>query len=480
MPIQVFPVPVTTSGDPASRTFPATAAGTYTMGYTLSAGVYEITTDTVQSSHTITFETAVGYRYSGTVRGGKGYVSVASDVTKIIIPSGLTYPINYNIRLGGYTQIAAPSAVSASFSAGNQATFTFTAPSGATNITAFWTNGTSTSFASTSSPRTSVTIPTAVDGQTASAMLIATDANGVLGAGSLVTTSNTANVPISGGESAIYTSGGTSYLSLTFLASGTLTVNRTSNIEYFIVGGGGPGGWNDYGGGGGGGGTTSGTQTSVSSGNYTVTVGAGGAAASAINTTYGTNGATSSIAFSTTRSANGGGAGGMYKGVDNSNTPGVNGGCGGGGGMGYGASNLSGGTATSGQGNNGGSGQNYSAAQWQGGGGGGGGGGAAGGNAVTGQSSDGGNGNAAARAGAGGNGISNSFRTGSAITYAGGGGGRSANPTFGLGAGGTGGGTAAGSGTSSPGGQNLGGGSGATSSAGSPGGSGIVIVRVAI
>lgn len=476
MTIQVFPEPAVTSGDPASKTFPATAAGTYTMGYTLSAGVYEVTTDTVQSSHTITFETAAGYRYSGTVRGGKGYVSVASDVTKIIIPSGLTYPINYNIMLGAYTQIAACSATTASFTAGGLASFTFTAPSGATNITAFWTDGTSTSFATTSSPKTSVSIPNAVNNQASSAMLVATDVNGILGVGVSVTTSNNANIPITGGTANSYTSGATTYLSVTFLASGTLTVNTTSNIEYFIVGGGGPGGMGGFGGGGGGGGSTSGTQTSVSAGTYTVTVGAGGTPSSD-NSAYGSSGTTSSIAFSTTRSAAGGGAGGMYAGVNNTRVPGLAGGCGGGGGMGYGASNLSGGTASAGF--NGGSGQNYAASVWQGGGGGGGGGSAVGANAVTGNSGDGGGGNAAARAGAGGNGVSNSLRTGSAITYAGGGGGQSANPTYGNAAGGTGGGTAAASNVTA-GGQNLGGGSGAGSSVGAAGGSGIVVVRVAL
>ena len=60
MAFEVYPPVTAVSGDPASQQFGATAAGTYTLSTALAAGVYEVTTDTVQSSHTITFQTANG------------------------------------------------------------------------------------------------------------------------------------------------------------------------------------------------------------------------------------------------------------------------------------------------------------------------------------------------------------------------------------------------------------------------------------
>lgn len=480
MAIQIFPEPTVTSGDPASKTFPATAAATYTMGYTLTPGVYEITTDTSQSSHTITFEAADGYRFSGTVRGGKGYVSIPYDVTKIIIPSGLTYPINYNIRLGGYTQIAVCSATTSSFTAGNAASFTFTAPAGATNITAFWKDGTNTSFATTSSPKTSVTIPGVAHNSAGTGMLVATDANGIYGAGVLVTTNNTANIPISGGQNVnVYTSGSTTYLSNEFTASGTLVVSVSKNIDYLVVAGGGGGGNT---GGGGAGGMKSGTLTSVATGSYTVTVGGGGAGYTGSPETKGSNGSNSVLSTPSSVTSTGGGGGGSYNGVNHTYTPGASGGSGGAGGMGYNgnAGDLVGGNGTSGEGNNGGNGQNFGYGNWNGAGGGGGGKAAAGANATAGVSGDGGGGNGSGRPGAGGNGDTNSLKTGSNITYAGGGGGGgSSNPTYRNAAGGSGGGATGGTSTinGSNGSSNTGGGGGGGKGAG---GSGVIIVRVAL
>jgi hypothetical protein len=480
MTFQVFPTPSVVSGDPASQTFGATTSGTFILSTALAAGVYEITTDTVQSSFTLGLADADGIRYTGTIRGGKGYISVATPVTRIVVPAGMTYPVNINIRLGAYTQIAAPTSASFNWVAntGANVTFTFTAPAGATAIVAYWRDGTSTTLASTSSPSASVAIPgTYSAGNSGFAVLVARDANGNTGLGvSLTTTGTYVNPTIMGGTATVYTSGSTSYLVNTFTGSGTLTVNTTANLEFFVVAGGGPGGCSNEGGGGGGGGSTSATRTSVAVGSYTVTVGAGGVGHTT-NEAYGTNGGTSTVSTTSAITVAGGGAGGMYAGVTNTRVPGQAGGCGGGGSMGYGASNLSGGTASAGFA--GGNGQNYGGG-WNGGGGGGGGGSAAGANCVTGVSGDGGNGNAMGRAGVGGNGVSNSLRTGSAVVYAGGGGGRSSNLIYGNVSGGTGGGTASASGNSLAAAANTGGGSGASPSQPGNGGSGIVVVRVAI
>ena len=73
-------------GDAASQTFPATAAGTYTLSTPLAAGLYEITTDTSQSSFTLGIQTANGYKFTGTIRGGKGYIAVPAIATKIPLP----------------------------------------------------------------------------------------------------------------------------------------------------------------------------------------------------------------------------------------------------------------------------------------------------------------------------------------------------------------------------------------------------------
>lgn len=79
-----------------------------------------------------------------------------------------------------------------------------------------------------------------------------------------------------------------------FTSSGNLTVTGTGNVEYLVVGGGGGGG-SDMGGGGGGGGYLAGFTT-LSSGTYLVTVGAGGAGAPAgISQPPGSNGGDSAI-----------------------------------------------------------------------------------------------------------------------------------------------------------------------------------------
>ena len=471
----IFPVPTSTSGDPASQTFGATAAGTYTLSTALAAGFYEVTTDTVQSSHTIGFETANGYKYTGTIRGGKGYISVPSSATKIVIPASLTYPINYNIRLGAYTQIAAPTGTSLVFTAGSIATITFTAPAGATDMVAYYRDGTATSLATTTSPKTSMVIPV-TNGNYGYAMLVAKDANGNIGLPTELTSTAVAAIPISGGTVSLYVDGGTTYLANTFTSSGTLAVNAISNIDYLVVAGGGAGSC----GGGGAGGMLTGTRSSAATGSFAVTIGAGGAGKSGnrgASGLRGNSGANSVINFGTPLTAIGGGGGGM---ITNVNTPyttdqeGGAGGSGGGGANNYNSGGTgAGGAGTAGQGNKGGDGYGSVYTSWTRGAGGGGA-GAAGANMGS-------NGTIATAGGIG----AQSSLSGTATYYAGGGGGATSSGSL---AGGLGGGGASSdasgavSGTANTGGGGGGrnGGQPAGYGINSSGGSGIVIVRVAL
>jgi len=256
----------------------------------------------------------------------------------------------------------------------------------------------------------------------------------------------------------IVTNDGTYYYH-TFLQSGIFTPNEALSVDYLVVAGG--GGTPLFSGGGGGGGyrtSIGGSQLSLLSQNYAVTIGAGGA-----NT--GTNGSDS--IFSTI-TATGGGAGG------GSNADGASGGSGGGGGMwnGVGTPALSGGSGNTpstspSQGKNGGAGSRSSNSPAGGGGG---------------ASADGNNGVPGA-AGNGGAGTTNSI---TGLTYAGGGGASSNNSAFvTVGTGGAGGGgngvSAAGTANGNNGTVNTGGGAGGGgNTTGGNGGSGIVIIRYAL
>lgn len=250
-----------------------------------------------------------------------------------------------------------------------------------------------------------------------------------------------------------------------FLGSRRALFGRRDPItaSYLVVGGGGGGG-NFQGGGGGAGGFLTGTTTIVREVTYTVTVGAGGAATGAGNTSLrGGQGGNSIFGAINALGGGGGGAGGP-----NSQAPNT----GGSGGGGYGT--VSGATSpgaagTAGQGfagGNGAMGANYGA-------GGGGGAGAVGLNGTT------------TAGAAGGAGLASSI-TGVSVTYAGGGGGGIATPGTVGGAGGAGGGGAgAGSNvTATSGTANTGGGGGGgynnifPSPSSGAGGSGVVILSI--
>jgi len=246
------------------------------------------------------------------------------------------------------------------------------------------------------------------------------------------------------------------------------------SVDYLVVAGGGSGGSataNQTGAGGGGAG---GLRTSYNDGtvpglslnfgtNYTVTVGAGGAAV-----TGATDGNSGSDSVFDTITSTAGGGGGQGRG---NTAAGGNGGSGGGGGSGY---PSAGGVAGSGntpstipsQGNNGGAGgfdsQNFSA--------GGGGGGAGTSGAV------GGNGNGA-NGGTGGDGLEINIIGGAGNYYAGGGGGGSYNGSGGSGGSGGGGNGVSQNSTGGSGTNNTGGGGGGGGTQSGAGGSGVVILR---
>lgn len=315
------------------------------------------------------------------------------------------------------------------------------------------------------------------------------DSSGVDDSASTNESRNASNYYI--GVAANYATGGTvsttsSYRVHTFLSGSTLTVPSgisSKNVEYLIVAGGGSGGTQHGGGGGGGGfrtnvsGATSGGGASaeaamtVSTGSYSVVVGAGGA-----GTTGGDGTGGSSSSFNSV-STSGGGRGGMY------NSGGGNsGGSGGGGGGGEGGGG-SGGSGTSNEGYSGGSGGAYNTA-------GGGGGGGASASGSNGGPGDGGlgvqssiDGTTYYYSGGGGGALHNSGstkRSGNGGSGGGGGGGNVNHASY-RGSGGSGRNAgSAGVAVGGSGGTNTGGGGGAGASSshqGGDGGSGIVIVR---
>ena len=138
------------------------------------------------------------------------------------------------------------------------------------------------------------------------------------------TEANTAKA--SGGSISFYNDGGTVRALHVFTGTQPFQVtNGPVTCSFFIVAGGGGGGF-DAAGGGGGGGVVYHPGLTVADGNYTVTIGAGGAGATN-QPTKGSTGIDSRIQFPTNYQARGGGGGGSR-----SNSAGEDGGSGGGGG----------------------------------------------------------------------------------------------------------------------------------------------------
>ena len=280
----------------------------------------------------------------------------------------------------------------------------------------------------------------------------------------------------------------------TFTGPGTFTVTNTSSTaanniaSYLVLAGGASGGSSEGGGGGAGGfreykgpadsytasplnGNPGGTEITLASQAYPITVGGGGASRPGSPSAENGNAGNPSV-FSTVTSAGGGGGGSNQSGCGPGGALASSGGSGGGSRRDAGNPTAAAGNTppvSPPQGNNGGT---TPTTNWKGAGGGGGA-GAVGGNGG-GNCSPGGE-----TAGAGGAGLATSI-TGSPVTRGGGGGGSINGSSGSFGAGGSGGGgvgssppSSAGSGTANTG----GGGGGATGKASGAGGSGIVIIR---
>ena len=381
------------------------------------------------------------------------FAGVGTDAGTIVfdVTSGTLEFFNGSIWLQTSARKPSVSSITGNIIAGNADTLTLAGEEfGTANLVVKFVQSsdsidTSTTVTPTSSTAASVAVPAAVYNNVTAGNAVTitvTNSDGLESAGA---TKDAIALP-SGGT--VTTSG--NYRIHTFTSSGTFVNTIASlSVEYLVIAGGGAGGVGDananaYGGGGGaggyrtnvagqtsGGGASAESALTISAGNKTVTVGAGGAGASGDNQ-LGTNGGDS--VFDSITSI-GGGRGGA------NSADGSSGGSGGGGKE----SDGSGQSGTSGQGYGGGPGSE--------GGNRGGGGGGAGGSGGT---------------SSGGGGVSSTI-TGSAVTRAGGGG---SNGSGGSGGGGDGGDPTGYNGTA-----NTGSGGGAATEHSGNGGSGLVVVR---
>jgi len=271
MAISVFPIASSSSGDPASQTFAAASAGTYSLSTPLTAGLYEIRTGNV--SLTLGFKTSGGHLFQASVVSGSGFISIPATVTQIVVP-GTSLPISINLRLANFTQIPAPTSASFAFTVGNTSNYTFTAPAGATNMTAYFADGTNLAFNTTTSPKNTVTTPGAAN-TSPTVILVAKDAKGVDGIGATITATNTVFIPFTGGTVHTYTENDILYFA-NLMGSGTLTMNNTRTVDWVLIGGGSGGGGNYNGArGGAGGGVLAQSGMSLAAGTYNVVVGGG-------------------------------------------------------------------------------------------------------------------------------------------------------------------------------------------------------------
>lgn len=152
MGINVFPIASTAAVTPTGWT--AGVAGTFTLSNSLAAGTYLIKTDTTQTM-TISLQDATGHNFSGTIRGGSGFISVPVTVTKIVIPGSLTYPFGIEIVPISVTQLAAPTSGALSLGISGVITGTWdTAPAGAVSAHLLTTTGDILNFSSAASGAT--------------------------------------------------------------------------------------------------------------------------------------------------------------------------------------------------------------------------------------------------------------------------------------------------------------------------------------
>lgn len=288
----------------------------------LSAGYYVFVSDTTQS-FTAYLTHADGYKTPVFFRGGQASVYLPLTSINIDLTGATNVPITIGYKSITRTAIAAPTSASIAWAsqAGSNASyalnFTFTAPSGATNIMAMYRDG-SVQYLGVTSTTSNITINSSAlpaFGSTITLRLAACDAYGIIG----VPTDE-----ITSGARPTFTS--TAVTSTT-----TWTVpNNTNSVEMWLVGAGGGGGGNGGngkpGGGGGGGVVYVASQAVTPGATYTLTVGTGGTSGNNSNSVVGNTGGASS--FGNLATANGGGGGGGSP--NNASNYAQNGACGGG------------------------------------------------------------------------------------------------------------------------------------------------------
>jgi hypothetical protein len=256
----------------------STAATYVTLASALAPGAYKFQSD-IDSDGVYSFKSSSGYVFTSTMRNGIMLAVFPVAINQISAAStSNVFPIYLEISPSTAAVGAAPTGTSFTWTGNNGSaqvgSVAFTPSSGATNTVAYWTDGTSTSLGSTTSPVTSVLIkPEVVSaGTSRDFILVNITPNGL---NTLASAINTGAAP-SQNYQAIYT------------ASTTWTApTGVTSIEALVVagGGGGAGGYTTGGtggpgngaGGGGGGTVASSSSLSVTPGTtYTLTVGAAG------------------------------------------------------------------------------------------------------------------------------------------------------------------------------------------------------------
>ena len=370
MGINVFPTPTTASSIATGWT--AGVAGTFLLSNTLTTGTYLIKTDSTQTM-TMTLVDSLGHNFTGTVRGGSGFISVPNDVNQIKVPTGMTYPFGIEITPISVIQLAAPTSASLSLGVNGVMTGTWgTVPTGAVSAHLLTTTGSILDFSSTASGATvTVSEASTTPGAVNNFVVAFKNSSGAWGIGAVVPTTMPASP-------------------------------YPYNYEYLVVGAGGSGSTSGYGTSGAGGGAVKTSVVASASIGSTLTISVAGVPGD------NSSGGSSTFTYNSTTITATGGARGV-----GDNQAGISGSSGSGGNSSGTATSYAGGTGLDG-GNGGasGSGSGYSSQ---------GGGGGAGGNA-SGWSS--------------GIGIASSI-TGVSTYYAGGGAGGQYSNSGSVGAGGT-------------------------------------------
>jgi hypothetical protein len=278
MGISVFPA--VSGGVNLLKGWTVGLAGTFTLSTVLDAGVYRMSMDTSQNLTFSFSNTDAPYNvfpaFSGSTRGGSGWVSLPYPINRITVPAG-TFPYSITLEKMDITPPAPPTNHSITWNANKtQVTGTWdTVSADATTVTFHWRIGDvsyQSNFSSTASGATA-TIPAGQAGpENALGVTYGLVCRNSSGASGLIATGVTGPIP-----SAVVVE--------QFTASGTWTSPITGTLtDMLVVGGGGNGaggGGNNSGGAGGAGGYRTSTSQAVTAGTvYTITVGGAGSLSS--------------------------------------------------------------------------------------------------------------------------------------------------------------------------------------------------------